>query len=122
MKPATRNQKLWITLTFLQAIGCASVVIGTAANATLQIIGCILLVPGSVFVAFLPLQRLWLPFMWRFAKTNPTGLSNLLYLPCVVLFNVALLWSIKWLQSRRRQRSQSKIETYSEMKVRKSEA
>jgi hypothetical protein len=91
----------WGAIIAANAAGAALVVIGAAGSAALQASGLLLLFPGSLVAAVLPLQKLWHPVLWRCCQTDSAGLSNILYLPVAVLTNLLVWWAIKLYWARR---------------------
>ena len=91
----------WVTVIAVNAVGAALIFIGGAGSAAIQVLGLLLLFPGSLIAALLPLQKLWQPVLWRCCQTDPAGLSNALYLPVAVLTNLLALWAVKLYRTRR---------------------
>ena len=84
-------QPRWGAIVAANAAGATPVFTGAASSAAIRRLGLVLLVPGSLVAALLPLEKLWRPGLWRCCQTDSAGLSNTLYLPVAVAMNL-LAW------------------------------
>jgi hypothetical protein len=91
----------WGAIIGANAAGATLVFIGADASTAVQILGYLLLVPGSIVAAALPLHRLWHPSLWRCCQTDAAGLSNILYLPVAVVINLLMWWCVRLYWSKR---------------------
>jgi hypothetical protein len=98
--PVSSRSKYWQAFAVVQTIGGTLVVFGATYSAIVYMLGLVLLFPGSVMAATLPLQKLWHPALWRYWKTDPTGLSNSLYIPMVLIFNLVAWWAFRFYRLR----------------------
>jgi hypothetical protein len=93
------RQRPWATFLFVQALGCAAVAIGSVWNLFINVLGLILLLPGSASSAY----ALALLGTREF---HGMLLSDAFYLPAVVSINTILFAVTKYLlQLRRRRRN-----------------
>lgn len=81
----------WAAIIAANLTGAVLVFIGAASNAAVQVLGLVLLFPGSVLAAVVPLEKLWHPVLWHCCQTDANGLSNILYLPVAISTNL-LVW------------------------------
>ncbi len=85
----------WYAIGAANATGAVLVFIGANASAALQLIGLVLLAPGSLVAALLPLHRLWRPVLWKCCQIDATGFSNLVYLPVAIVTNLLVWWIVQ---------------------------
>ena len=88
-------RKYWTAIIAANLVGGVLVFVGAELNVGIQILGVLLLFPGSVIAAVLPLQSLWNPVFWRCCQTDSTGLSNALYLPAAIVINLLVGFALR---------------------------
>jgi hypothetical protein len=98
--PVSSKSKYWQAFAVVQIIGGTLVVFGATSSGMVYMLGLVLLFPGSVMAATLPLQKLWYPALWHYWKTDPTGLSNLVYIPIALIFNFVAWWAFRFYRLR----------------------
>jgi uncharacterized membrane protein len=93
MKFNHKTKPYWISLAIINAIGIGLTVAGAMWSLGLYILGCVCLLPGSFVAYFLP---------WHFLWFSDTGIavSDLLFLPVCVFFNIAFCWMLLRLKRR----------------------
>jgi hypothetical protein len=85
----------WRLFGLIDFLGCVLVFIGASESAGLQVLGLVLLVPGSAVATFVPTRLLWHPILLRCCGADAEGLSNVLFLPTAVLANASILYIIR---------------------------
>lgn len=101
----TSVRKYWCAVAAANAAGAALVFIGANASTAIQLIGVLLLAPGSLVATLLPLQKLWFPLLWKCCQIDATGLSNLMYLPVATAANLLVWWGVRiWFLRRAKRR------------------
>lgn len=96
------SRRLWAVLAAINVGGGALVWTGADFNPGVHILGLLLLLPGSVIAAVLPIRALWHPALSRCCGTDAEGLSNVLYVPIAVLTNFLLWWLLQTKRSRKK--------------------
>ena len=89
------TRRYWVVIVVANAVGAGLLFIGAATSAMIQLLGFALLLPGSLAAAMLPLQRLWIPGLWRCCQTDSAGLSNVLFLPAAITVNLLVFWAFR---------------------------
>lgn len=102
MRTKYGHRSSWFWFAIIQLVG-----IGLYISA--QVIGLALLLPGSAIAAFIPLHRLWFPYLWSRYRTDAWELSDFLYLPTVILVNLLLYWIVNRYMSARRQQDDFEV-------------
>ncbi len=94
----------WGLVAAIQTTGAVLLILGAERDIAVYFGGLALLLPGSVIAAILPLEKLWHPVLWRLWRTDPSGLSDTLYLPVAIAANLLVGWAIRILQRKYRDR------------------
>jgi hypothetical protein len=99
--------KAWAIFSSIQLIGGILAFVGAQFNVLIQVLGLVVLLPGSVIAAPLPYHSLWRPFLWTRYQTDQEGLATILYLPAVLVINVLVFLALRYLYPKRDKNSAS---------------
>lgn len=94
------SSRYWIAAVSVNVAGAAFVYVGADIDMLVQLLGYLLLPPGSLAASLLPLHRLWFRALWACCQTDATGLSHLLYLPAAISINLTVLGLLRRLKRR----------------------
>jgi len=89
--------KAWAIFSSIQLAGGILAFVGAQFNVLIQMLGLVVLLPGSLIAAPLPYYSLWRPFLWTRYRTDKEGLATLLYLPAVILINAIVSLVLRYL-------------------------
>ena len=84
-----------------QAIGAVLVFWGAKVSVVCDLLGLLLLLPGSVVAALQPTGGHWGSFLWSHFRLDDVAVSDVLYIPLAITVNFLILLVILKIISRR---------------------
>ena len=109
--------KPWTAFFVVQGIGLVCVLAGSCCLHTggaLYLVGSVALLPGSFLSSYLydAFSKLWPPVLERLTRMDAEDLSDVLYLPAVILSNVLLFTVVRRIMKARFQTHQGSQTPY----------